>query len=117
MRFGGVALAALVLGCAASAGAERGPLPELRYDPFAEAPQPDPGAGRPSLPDDATAWRPLLRATLVAGDESLADLGGVVLSIGAETHGYTLVEVRPWEAVFEKDGAQVVLPVARGDRQ
>jgi hypothetical protein len=53
----------------------------------------------------------VLTATLVDAEQSFANLGGVVLKIGEETHGYRLVEVRIWEAVFDKDGADVVLSV------
>jgi hypothetical protein len=54
---------------------------------------------------------PVLRATLVAGEASLADLGGVVLAVGEQTHGYRLVEVREFEAVFERGGENLVLGV------
>ena len=54
---------------------------------------------------------PVLSATLDSGAESLANLGGVVLKIGEETHGYRLVEVRLWEAVFDRNGVSVVLAV------
>lgn len=116
MRNALVALAVLVA-LPAAAGAEPARPQALRFDPFAEAPQPDAVGARSVTPDAAAAWRPLLRATLAAGPESLADLGGVVLSIGGETRGYRLLEVRPWEAVFEKDGANVVLPVQRQERE
>ncbi len=87
---------------------ERGPSP--RFDPF----------DKPALPGDVTArsssapsasWSPWLKATLVAGERSLANLGGVVLKLGEDTHGYRLLEVREWMAVFSKDGERVVLAV------
>ena len=84
----------------------------LRFDPF-ERPElwrsdgRDPGYGARTEPE----WRPTLKATLVAGAASLANLGGIVLELGEEIHGYRLREVRPWEAVFEKGGVTLVLPV------
>ncbi len=48
---------------------------------------------------------------MVAGERSLANLGGVVLKLGEDTHGYRLLEVREWMAVFSKDGERVVLAV------
>ena len=104
---------ALVLVCLGASPAteavgsgERGPSP--RFDPF----------DRPALPGDVTArrtssasWSPWLKATLVAGENSLANLGGIVLKLGEETHGYRLLEVREWTAVFSRDGERVVLAV------
>jgi len=107
------ALVAIVLGVATHASAGERERPRLRFDPFA---QPDltavPGAGPASLARDGE-WAPVLTATLVAGDRSLANLGGVLLEIGEESHGYRLLEVRPWEAVFEHGGEQKVLPVTQ----
>ena len=100
----------LVLPGVALASAPDAERPRLRFDPFVRpdlsvAAASDPAAGREGQ------WSPVLNATLVAGDRSLANLGGVVLGIGEETHGYRLVEVRAWEAVFEHGGERTVLPV------
>ena len=51
----------------------------------------------------------VVKATLVAGSQSMANLGGVILQIGEETHGYRLIEVREREAVFERGETSVVL--------
>lgn len=87
----------------------------LRFNPFA---RPDLSAiTRAGAPHDAAGgWAPVLTATLADGEESLANLGGVILEIGEETHGYRLVKVDVFEAAFEKDGATLVLPVAPRDR-
>jgi hypothetical protein len=105
-----LALASLCLAGAAAAGEARR---ALRFDPFERpdldtiARAADPSDARPS--DDE--WAPVLSATLDSGAESLANLGGVVLKIGEETHGYRLKEVRLWEAVFDRNGVSVVLAV------
>ena len=110
---GTLLLAAAALAGSVAGGAEGESTPRLRFDPFerpdlrgtarsADAP---PGAG--SVAD----WEPVLSATLVGAEQSYANLGGVVLKVGEQTHGYRLKEVRIWEAVFEKDGADVVLYV------
>jgi hypothetical protein len=80
-----------------------------RFDPF----------DRPSLQarpggegaEPQAPWSPWLKATLVAGKSSMANLGGVVLKLGEETHGFRLMEVREWEAVFTKDGERLTLAV------
>ena len=40
------------------------------------------------------------------------NLGGEILSIGEEAFGYRLLEVRPFDATFEKDGRRVRLEVS-----
>ena len=112
MRALPLALALVCLGASPATeivgSGERGPSP--RFDPF----------DRPALPEDVTArrpssasasWSPWLKATLMAGESSFANLGGVVLKLGEETHGYRLLEVREWTAVFSVDGERVVLAV------
>ena len=106
-----IALLGGILALGALANEEQRERPRLRFDPFV---QPDlstiAGAG-PAAPARDGEWAPVLRATLVGGDRSLANLGGVLLAIGEESHGYRLIEVRPWEAVFEYAGEQKILPV------
>lgn len=82
--------------------------PPLRFDPFRE-PQGESQNG--SAP--RAEFTPVLRATLVAGEHSLVDLGGVILGLGEAAHGYRLVAVREHDATFERDGRQLVLEVAR----
>jgi hypothetical protein len=126
----------LLLGLAACAtaasAAEEIPL---RYDPFVTpppirepaAPRPGPAAtagglapaGPVSTPEPP--WQPHLRATLVSGAGSVADVDGVVLRVGEAVDGHRLVEVRERAAVFEKGGARVLvsmdaapIPLPRG---
>ena len=87
------------------------------FNPFA---QPDLGSiSGAGAQGDASGvgggWAPVLTATLADGEASLANLGGVVLAIGEEIHGYRLLRVDVFEAAFEKDGATLVLPVAPRD--
>jgi hypothetical protein len=103
----GAAITLLSL-CAASARAEADG--ELRFDPFRAREEPSaasPGAAGAT----AEAFVPELRATLISRQRSVVDLGGVILEVGDEAHGYTLLEVWPYEAVFEYGGAEVVLEV------
>jgi len=99
--------ALLLLGLAGAAHAEVA----LRFNPFErpdlEAVRQSSGYGEVA----ASAWTPVLKATLVDGPASLANLGGTVLRIGEEAQGYRLREVRTWEAVFEKGDATLVIPV------
>ena len=100
------------------AGPARGDEPEapvaLRFDPFAQ-PDPERLAAR-SRNDAGTAatWSPVLRATLATEGAAQVDLGGEILAVGEESHGYRLIEVREGEAVFERAGTRLVLRVAPG---
>ena len=110
-------IAPLTLGLALGLGTHARAGEPLRFNPFLE---PDPALLQDRGADvaprrSAGEWRPILRATLVAGEQSLVNLGGVVLRRGEETHGYRLLEVRNWEAVFSRKGERVVLPVTRDE--
>ncbi|MEE9279942.1 MAG: hypothetical protein V3V67_07180 [Myxococcota bacterium] len=80
-----------------------------RFDPF-DRPSFQ-GGSAPRGGRVQPGWSPWLKATLVAGERSMVNLGGVLLRLGEETHGYRLVEVREWAAVFMKDAETVVLDV------
>ena len=83
--------------------------PELRFNPFS---RPDlTNRASAGAPRASAAWAPVLRATLVAGPDSMANLGGIVLRRGQAAHGYRLIGVKRWEAIFRKDGRTVVLQV------
>lgn len=112
-RLVAAALLASTLGVGALAHAEPKQRPRLRYDPFVKPDLAAATGGGPAAPARDGEWAPVLNATLVAGDRSLANLGGVLLELGEESHGYRLIEVHPWEAVFEHAGEQKTLPVTR----
>jgi len=103
----------LAAGAPAAAGEHAARL--LRFNPFA---RPDLGGqGQPDAqPAAGEGWAPVLTAALADGEDSLANLGGVILEIGEETHGYRLVRVDVFEATFEKDGTTLVLPVEPRER-
>ncbi len=105
----------LALGAPVAARAGDPPHRPLRFNPF-DRPDLSSISGADAPRDSVGGWAPVLSATLSDGEESLANLGGVILEIGEETHGYTLVKVDVFEAAFEKDGATLVLPVAPRDR-
>ncbi len=81
----------------------------LRFDPFAQPGAQTAGPGRPGPAGAQRAWSPELRSTLVSGERSLVNLGGTILELGEEAHGYRLLEVREDQAVFERAGSEIVL--------
>lgn len=110
----------LCLRCAAVALAQLCALPyaqaqNLQHDLFARPalsslqrlhPEPPP-VSAPQPPEPA--WNPVLKAVIVAGRGSLANVGGVIVGIGGIIDGYRLVQVRESEAVFVKDGKRYTL--------
>ena len=106
-----VLLSGLALPLGAHVGAQELAVGVLRFDPFAE-----PDLERPSVEAARKRrWSPELRATLAAGPQSMANLGGTILNIGDEAHGYRLIEVGEGDAIFLKGNARVVLTTSPGE--
>jgi len=101
-------LAAVAL---AASGASALAAPPLTKDHFVR-----PRALTPAAIPAATApAAPLLelRATLSAGVESVADVGGHIVRLGETVAGYRLVTVNEDGAVFERDGRTVKVALQR----
>ena len=81
----------------------------LRHDPFV---RPGSAAAVPTTTAGTdAAWRPQLRAVVVAGPKSSALVDGQVLELGDELDGYRLIQVLPDKAIFRKKGRRVELSV------
>ncbi|MDH3527310.1 MAG: hypothetical protein OEN52_09265 [Gammaproteobacteria bacterium] len=52
-----------------------------------------------------------LRATMVAGANSLANIGGMIVGIGQEIDGYQLINVQERRVVLSKNGTTKTLSV------
>lgn len=89
---------------------------EIRRNPFSR-PSPEmfttQAIANPSRITDE--WRAELRAVLVAGRKSNADLGGVILGLGESTNGYRLISVNEGIATFNRGGEKVVLSLYEQD--
>lgn len=85
-------------------------LSEIQRNPFARPPIEDLQSQNPvESNQDDQVWRPELRGVLVAGENSVADLGGVILKIGESTNGYRLLSVTEAIATFSRKGERVVI--------
>jgi len=51
-------------------------------------------------------WLPQLRATIRAGNGSMANINGEIIKIGEKIDGFKLVEVHERDAFFIKDGTK-----------
>lgn len=82
----------------------------LQHDPFVR-PGAALGAGALAASGDAAplAWPPVLGAVLVAGRDSLVMIEGRRLRLGESIDGYRLLQVKPRQAIFGKDGRRFVV--------
>jgi hypothetical protein len=56
----------------------------------------------------------VLRGTVVAGQQSLANISGVVVSLGEEINGFKLVSIKQREAILLRNNDRRVLSVDDG---
>lgn len=91
--------------------------PPLRHDPF-RTPPPD-AIVETTRSDSARdePFEPILRSTIARGHRSLVNLGGEILAVGEESHGYRLLEVSPYAATFKKDGERIVIEISRARKR
>ena len=104
-------LSMLIFMCLSQAGysAEH----ELKTNPFARSvevqEQAYSPASQPAAQDVSVPF--VLRGTMVAGQQSLANISGVIVPLGDEINGYKLVGVQEREVVLLKDADRRVLTV------
>ena len=104
------------LGCLALTCQAAGAAGILHRNPFAHPlpessqPAPDPAGAVPgsSVPLE-------LRGTMLAGPNSLVNIGGWILGIGQEVEGYRIVAIHEREVVVEKNGEQRTLSLDSKD--
>jgi len=98
------------------AAAQASEVVELRHNPFSHPELVSPPSGRGLSVDEARRGEGLeLRATLIAPEHAMADVNGVILTVGEEVEGFRLVEVGERRAVLEREGTRVV--VSLGDEE
>jgi len=84
----------------------------LRHDPFQRpASFNNPVLGTTASQNTAPAALPRLRATLVAGEDSLVNVEGKIIGIGEVVDDYRLLSVDEGVAVFTKDDVQITLKI------
>jgi len=92
--------AILLLQGAAHAGGGTGPL---HINPFVR-PEMAPTVGGKASSVDGVSME--LRGVMLAGDHSLANIGGRVVGIGEDINGYRLITVSEYNAVLEREGVR-----------
>lgn len=115
------AVLAVGLGCSLALPALAAEV-ALRHDPFRPVAvrTPPPAAAPSALPPAAPAvavWRAQLRAVLVDGERSLANVDGVVVRVGGEVDGFRLMQVSEGRALFLRNGQHFELTMdSTGER-
>jgi hypothetical protein len=88
----------------------------LKTNPFLKPVSPDVVQDAGSQDDDRRVAEMELRATMVAGKRSQANIGGVVIGLGEEINGYRLEEIHPLHVVLDRDGARKEIRIANADK-
>lgn len=83
----------------------------LTHNPFSRPPSEVTVGVRAPVSTDGTVRELDLRATLVATQDKLANVGGKILRPGDETQGYTLLQVYEDHAVFTREGRRLTIYV------
>ena len=86
--------------------------PSLAHNPFSRPPSERtvPDTRSPRSEDDGPVGL-VLTATMVAGNDRLANIDGRVMRPGDEIEGYELLQVFEDRAVFDKNGRQLTVYV------
>ena len=88
----------------------------LRTNPFLQPVSPDTSEGANKQHGDTYTIELKLRATMVAGERSQANIGGIVIGLGEEVNGYQLIEVHPRHVVLDRDGTSKEIRIANSDQ-
>ena len=83
----------------------------LKNNPFERPLMTDKSKPDQTAPAQAALTLMTLRATMAAGPDSLANIGGEILGIGQQINGYTLLAVHPRHVVLEKNETQKTLSI------
>jgi hypothetical protein len=82
----------------------------LKSNPFSQPPMaPEPRHSRSAGDENKTPGELVLRGTLTAASNPLANISGVLLGVGESIGGFQLVSVGEREVVLEKDGVRKTL--------
>jgi len=104
-----VAVVALLLGSVTCVAVANEASVELQRNPFdrpaEEAQATNSVIANTHTTDESDQY---LRAVLVAGKDSVANFGGVILRIGETSNGYRLISVSEHQATFRKDDTNIV---------
>ena len=88
----------------------------LKTNPFLKPVSPETGQAAGKQDDVQTVTEMELRATMMAGERSQANIGGVVIGLGEVVNGYQLIEVHPLHVVLDRDGTSKEIRIANSNQ-
>ena len=88
----------------------------LRINPFLQPVNLSEGQNDGNNTDDSVIAEMELRATMVAGQQSQANIGGVIVGLGDVVNGYRLDEVHTRHVVLDRDGTRKELRINDSDK-
>jgi hypothetical protein len=83
----------------------------LKINPFARPVDSQASPAQSVLSGEVASVPFVLRGTMVAGQQSQANISGVIVSLGGEINGYRLVAVHQREVVLLRDDERRILSV------
>ena len=86
-------------------------VPDLKINPFARPVDNQVNPADSAASGQAAQVPFVLRGTMVAGQQSLANISGVIVSLGEKINGYRLVAIHQREVELLKDDERRILSV------
>ena len=86
-------------------------VPDLKINPFARPVDNQVNPTESAASGQAAQVPFVLRGTMVAGQQSLANISGVIVSLGEKINGYRLVAIHQREVELLKDDERRILSV------
>ena len=83
----------------------------LKINPFARPLESQASQAQPVSYEQTDSVPFVLRGTMMAGQQSLANISGVIVSLGGEINGYKLVAIHQREVVLLRDNERRILSV------
>jgi hypothetical protein len=107
-------LAMVTIMCITAASYAGGSAHNLKTNPFVRPVDSQKQLEAPESTEQLSPVPLVLRGTVVAGQQSLANISGVVVSLGEEINGYKVVAIKQRAAVLLKNNDRRVLSVDDG---
>jgi hypothetical protein len=86
-------------------------VPDLKINPFARPVDNQVNPADSAASGQAAQVPFVLRGTMVAGQQSLANISGVIVSLGEEINGFKLIAIHQREVVLLKNDERRILSV------
>ena len=106
----------LIIGCLLVVAPTRAGEIVLKTNPFQRPVDLDKTQPVVEKNDGRVAAEMELRATMLAGERSQANIGGKVIGLGEEVNGYQLIEVHPLHVVLDREGKSREVRIANSER-